>query len=110
MLKLDQATQQNAALVEESSAAAESLSSQSKALISAIEMFKTSKNVEIKKVEPVKVAATKVVAKPFVSASKSSYIVNKDSSTSKTEALIKPQPIKASSAPAAGDLDEWQNF
>lgn len=108
--ELDQATQQNAALVEESSAAAESLSSQSKALISAIEMFKTSKNVEIKKVEPVKVAATKVVAKPFVSASKSSYIVNKDTPTSKTETVIKPQPIKASAAPAAGDLDEWQNF
>jgi methyl-accepting chemotaxis protein len=38
---MDQATQQNAALVEEAAAAAESLKQQSKGLMRAIEVFKT---------------------------------------------------------------------
>ena len=98
VVQLDQMTQQNAALVEESAAAAESLREQSTRMAEVISVFKLS-NAAQRSTAAVKSPAYKpVAAKP----SNSSKPVGSASSGAKPAAkAAAPRPIVKASAPAA---------
>nr|WP_304622829.1 methyl-accepting chemotaxis protein [Pelomonas sp. P8] len=102
---MDQATQQNAALVEESAAAAESLRSQAQQLVEAVAVFKLSSgDASAWTSRP----ATAPVATP-PQAPKASAPVRQ--ATLKPAAAPSPRnaPVKAAAA-AAADSEEWAAF
>ena len=116
---LDQMTQQNAALVEESSAAATSMNEQAQRLAQVVSVFNvgqsasaalakrtvpTSAPMAIRKVaavEPARVSATATV--------KTSAAPAKPQQTAPAPQLLRPAPV-SSSKPANGNDDDWETF
>jgi methyl-accepting chemotaxis protein len=108
---MDQATQQNAALVEQSAAAAESLKQQAQQLVQAVAVFKLAQASV-----PVAIAAPVVPAqpKPLVSAPKAAArpaAVKAPKAAAVKPASVAPAATKKSEpivVPAGGD--DWQSF
>jgi methyl-accepting chemotaxis protein len=109
--QMDQVTQQNAALVEESAAAAESLKAQARLLVQAVATFKISQGALASHAAPVAAPAPKAAAKGWNSVDERR---GKDRATNvtrpkfgKTAAAAKPAP--AATAQATGS-DDWTSF
>jgi methyl-accepting chemotaxis protein len=93
--QMDQATQQNAALVEESAAAAESLKGQAMQLVQAVAVFKLSAH------EPAAVAAPR----PMASRPAPSYSARP--APTAAAAAAAPRPVAPAPATAS---DDWESF
>jgi hypothetical protein len=118
--QLDQMTQQNAALVEESAAAAESLKDQSRQLAAALAGFKIGGGHAFSPTAP---TVPRVVAKAAIQqarkASQSSTQAVAPKSAAKAPAVAqpakpaatqRPAPAPAAAAPAGGGDDDWETF
>jgi len=110
---MDQATQQNAALVEESAAAAESLRDQAGQLVQAVSVFKLSAAVDA---APSFAARPVVVARPVMSPARPAPkpAIKPASPKPRPVAATRPAAPKAAvPAPVSasvGDADDWQSF
>ncbi len=109
---MDQATQQNAALVEEMAAAASSLKSQAQDLVQTVAVFKLSNQQAATQPAPaarrVNFSTTpKAIAKPPARAQTKLNPVTPSRAASRLPAPSKAPP--RSSKPAAAD-DEWETF
>lgn len=102
--QLDQSTQQNAALVEESMAAAESLRSQAAKLADAVTVFKTTPGAST-----VHVHGSDVVPRAQKSSSRS---VNRTTSPAPVRAVAPqlPSPTQPVSSASAHDAHDWETF
>ena len=110
--RLDQMTQQNAALVEESAAAAESLKDQAHRMTTVVANYNLGGMSDVHSFAAApaahKPAAAKVIAKAaaYKPAAKSAAVAKR--------AAPKPAPVAASPAPAAasgsGSSDDWESF
>ena len=105
--ELDQMTQQNAALVEESAAAAESLREQSRQLATVVASFRLAAGASAPAVaarEVIARASTPARAKPVQAAAKAA-------SPAAAKAVARPAPAAAAPAPAtAAGSDSWETF
>jgi len=115
VVQLDQMTQQNAALVEESAAAAESLREQSGRMAEAISVFKLGGGSGHRAVSPVRaapapkpVAAAPKSAAPAVKKPTGAPVVRKPAAAP-VAAAPTPRPAPAP-APAAADDGDWETF
>ncbi|MFM9917776.1 MAG: methyl-accepting chemotaxis protein, partial [Rhizobacter sp.] len=105
--QMDQATQQNAALVEESAAAAESLKTQAHQLVAAVAVFK---------LRPGDVVHSAVPAQTAVSSASSAYQPTERRSPDRATNVVRP-PFRGNNAvpapaaaPAATGTDDWTSF
>ncbi|MBP7062682.1 methyl-accepting chemotaxis protein [Ferrovibrio sp.] len=112
---MDEMTQRNSALVEETSAAAQALAGQARDLADAVAFFKLS-DADRGPARPAMTAARPAspAAKPVPSAKPPAYkpVANKAPAAKPVPAKPKPQPVAATAAAAssnAGDAD-WQEF
>ena len=111
--QIDNVTQQNAALVEETTAASESLKDQASVLREEMLFFNTGSEHVIQKqrVEPQKTKAVKTpeltISKPTAAASKGEAVIN---SMSQVEKPVATSKVNATSSHAADDSDEWSDF
>jgi len=112
VVQLDQMTQQNAALVEESAAAAESLREQSGRMAEAIGVFKLAGGAGHRAASPVRaapapkpVAAPPKAAAPTVKKPTGAPVVKKPAAAPVAAAAPTPRP-----APAAADDGDWETF
>ncbi len=107
---LDQMTQQNAALVEESSAAASSMNTQAQRLAQVVSMFNLGQTVAMSVSKAATSLPSKAASQPAVH---KEVAVKQEPSVSK-EAAPKPQQKLSQSAPAAhtvaGTEDDWETF
>jgi len=108
--QMDQATQQNAALVEESAAAAESLKDQAHQLVDTVSVFK----IDGKPAEDFRVAPT-----PFAAPAAKAPPTRKPAPAHHAAAVRKPVPLQAKAAPAPAPAaapalatagDDWESF
>ena len=106
---LDQMTQQNAALVEESAAAAQSLREQADQLAQAVSVFKVTAQAA-----PARVAAPVVVRQPLPATvrPKASAAPAAKPAPAAPKAAAKPAlpPAKPAAAKPAGGDDDWESF
>jgi methyl-accepting chemotaxis protein len=109
--QLDQMTQQNAALVEQSAAAAESLKDQATLLSKAVGRFRLSDEVHVSRANAPTSAAPRVAAsaRPVPAAMPKARSA---SSVQRTSPTALPKPVKATPVIAAGPAaaDEWESF
>jgi methyl-accepting chemotaxis protein len=98
IIEMDSMTQQNAALVEEAAAAAQSLQDQAAELARVVSIFKLAEGEERKRATPV---STAVVAKPAVVRAPVKKVA--------APVASKPAAKKAAAATAAA-ADEWEEF
>ncbi len=91
---MDHSTQQNAAMVEETSAAARNLTAEVASLAEQAAMFKTGQSAPVRRVEPARPAPTAARAKPAAAAAYRSP--------------VKALPVAA--AVAGGESDDWNDF
>ncbi|MFA9216017.1 MAG: methyl-accepting chemotaxis protein [Sphingomonadaceae bacterium] len=104
IIEMDSMTQQNAALVEEAAAAAQSLQDQAAELARVVSIFKLVEGEE--RVAPVAYTpAAKPVAKPAVVKAAAARAPVK-----KLAAAAAPAPKPKKAAPAASGADEWEEF
>ncbi|UJW80253.1 methyl-accepting chemotaxis protein [Hydrogenophaga sp. SL48] len=110
--QMDQATQQNAALVEESAAAAGSLQQQAEQLVQAVSVFKLAgagglmaRNTPATaaRVQPPRATPVKLVAKPTAPAQRPAV------TPKATPKAIAPPPV-AAPARTGGASDDWESF
>ena len=104
---LDQMTQQNAALVEESSAAANAMSEQAQRLIQAMAVFKVGQTAWT--------SATAAGVEPALPPTAASVKLPASPVTRTLQAARVPKPVAApafvaASKPAAHQTDEWESF
>jgi len=100
---MDQATQQNAALVEESAAAAESLKQQAQALVQAVAAFRLAED-QVSKAPVPGYAVLAAPARPSQANEAAAQLVAK-------VGAHKPAPARRSVATPAGEAtDEWASF
>jgi methyl-accepting chemotaxis protein len=109
---MDQATQQNAALVEESAAAAESLKGQAQLLVQAVAVFKLSSGGHIASsptpIQPVsRPAPSKVAVRPL-SVERRVQLVKPD--TPAPAALSQPAPKVRQAVEEVEGADSWETF
>src|SRR5690606_13296096 len=106
--QMDNVTQQNAALVEEASAASKSMEQQSATLVSQIGYFRTkSGSVIVREAQPVSEsprAARPAVRKPTRSAA------NRGATPMPAASVAKPAGAPPKLARASGDDSVWQEF
>ena len=107
--QMDQATQQNAALVEEMAAAASSLKSQASELVQAVAFFKLSgQGATAHSMPRTAVRAPAAQAKPFKGAERRSIAAPKPPAPKPAPAAAAPK-TQSKPAPAGGD-DDWETF
>ena len=104
VVQLDQMTQQNAALVEQSAAAAESLRDQARRLVEAVAFFKTEAGLRASPAA----AAPRPVHKPATAKRPASPASAPRTKPAAAPAPASAKPIAAPAAPA-GDAD-WETF
>jgi len=115
VMQMDQATQQNAALVEEMAAAASSLKGQAQELVQVVAAFKVDGGGSPRRPPTRAVARAPLASKPTQTLRKPAAAAPKLASTpakpaAATTALPKPvTTTKAKSTPAGGD-DDWETF
>jgi methyl-accepting chemotaxis protein len=108
IIEMDSMTQQNAALVEEAAAAAQSLQDQASELAHVVSIFKLAEGEEpVVAARPVKLAVP-VAAKP-AQLRIARPAVKKPASPA-AAAPAAPAPSKAKKAAAAANADEWEEF
>jgi len=100
--QMDQATQQNAALVEESAAAAESLKQQARQLVQAVAVFKLGQHGAMP-------AATPAVAPPQVAVARAPAPKPYKAPKATMAAAPEKRPVQADASAAAG-ADQWESF
>ena len=114
--QMDTTTQQNAALVEESAAAAESLKRQAQELVQAVSHFKVTGSAVFSNLAPVAQARASTTATASAAARAHTPVQTVKASPSKPVALAPAQPkaasakSSASQAPAPGSEDDWETF
>jgi methyl-accepting chemotaxis protein len=101
---MDQTTQQNAALVEESAAAAESLKTQAAQLVNAVSVFRLSASDA-----PVAVAATPTAAPAFVERRSPNRATNVARLPAKPKAEVPKEDTQVAAARSTG-TDNWETF
>ncbi len=108
---LDQMTQQNAALVEQSAAAAQSMREQAEQLAQAVSVFKVNGMAAMAPRPVMDVTPRAEPAKPLVSqpaaALPSAPAVEKPASKPAQKSIEKPAPVAKT---AAAESDEWETF
>jgi len=117
--QMDHSTQQNAALVEESAAAAESLKVQATALLTAVSVFKLGQG-DVRPAAPVVAAAAPAaapVAAPKVERrgpNRATNVVRPDFAKTEPKPLPAPAPIAPKTVPTAAasstGTDDWESF
>ena len=115
--QLDQMTQQNSALVEESAAAADSLKDQALRLSDAVQVFKLGDDAGAPSVRPAAVAPpAKRTVLPTAASAKATGIAKPVASVksagNKPASLAPPRAAAAAPAakPPAGDESDWESF
>ncbi|MBW8844663.1 MAG: Cache 3/Cache 2 fusion domain-containing protein [Burkholderiales bacterium] len=110
VVQLDQMTQQNAALVEESAAAAESLKEQAQRLVEAVAVFRVAGSEPVRKVSTGKPAPAAATPAPKAAAAKPAAVRAKAPPPAAKPAapVASPRPAPAP-APVADDGD-WETF
>jgi methyl-accepting chemotaxis protein len=108
--QMDQATQQNAALVEESAAAAESLKVQAAQLVQTVSVFKLAANAQA--VEPVVPTPTRPAAPAAAGKAWHGQERRGPDRATNVARLPAPKPAAADAAPAAArtGTDDWESF
>ncbi|MBV2164667.1 MAG: MCP four helix bundle domain-containing protein [Comamonas sp.] len=116
IVQMDQVTQQNAALVEEMAAAANSLSHQSQELVSEVSVFKLAQGTTraatsrpATTATPAAAHAASPAAAPRVAAKPATAPAKATARPAKAPALT-AAPAKPAAAPAAGHADDWETF
>ncbi|MFG6440675.1 methyl-accepting chemotaxis protein [Roseateles sp. LKC17W] len=112
VVQLDQMTQQNAALVEESAAAAESLKEQAQRLIEAVSVFRVSGHQTQAQARPATVRPAPPAVKPPAPAPAASRAAKAPASRpapAKPAATTPVRPPPPAAAPAA-DSGDWETF
>ena len=112
VVQLDQMTQQNAALVEESAAAAESLKEQAQRLVEAVAVFRVSGS-ESHRVSAPRPAPTPVAAPKPAPAAFKPAAAPKAAAPRPAPPAAKPAPVSApkpAPAPAATEEGDWETF
>ncbi|WP_229633498.1 methyl-accepting chemotaxis protein [Duganella qianjiadongensis] len=104
IIEMDAMTQQNAALVEEAAAAAQSLQDQANELARVVSIFKLTEGEDRSVATYQPAAAAKPVAKPVAPRAP----VKKLAATPAPAPAAKPK--KAAPAPSAASSDEWEEF
>ena len=111
---LDQMTQQNAALVEESSAAATSMNEQAQRLAEAVSVFNLGQAaaLQVAHHKPKASAAVPAAARTAVKLSKPqpAAALHKPTQNTRAEAPQLRKPAPASAAKPAGGDDDWETF
>jgi hypothetical protein len=115
--QMDQATQQNAALVEEMAAAASSLKSQAQELVQAVAFFKVAGHAGAGSLPRTPVRSSVPSAKPFKGTERRGPIAGSASARKPAAAAPRPAPaattaapkVQSKPAPAGGDED-WETF
>lgn len=124
VMQMDQATQQNAALVEEMAAAASSLNTQAQDLVQAVAVFQLAQGHGVTRaaqhVSPAPKAPAHVAHKPIATPAKLPATANKPAASKKSAPSA--AKVAALSAPAAaptavaktskaqGNNDDWESF
>jgi methyl-accepting chemotaxis protein len=119
--QLDQMTQQNAALVEQSAAAAESLQDQSRQLATAISSFKLGSTAPATAAAPARVVAKQALQRASIPQATPARpavrpAAKKPGPAAKTPSKVAPRPAAAAAAPApaltsgGAVSDEWESF
>ncbi|MGC4076928.1 MAG: methyl-accepting chemotaxis protein [Rubrivivax sp.] len=113
--QMDQATQQNAALVEESAAAAESLRTQARHLVDAVAVFRLANGAQTAAAAKPAVAAPKPAAAPAKTAVRpvpsTAATANTAPAAPRPAAAAKPAaPVAVAAKAPAADDDDWQTF
>ena len=109
--QMDQATQQNAALVEESAAAAESLRDQAQQLVQVVAVFRLDGVEGAAKARAVAPAAHVTAAKPKAAAPvRKPSPVARPAAPPTPAAAAAPAPAPAPALAAAGASDDWESF
>jgi len=106
IIEMDAMTQQNAALVEEAAAAAQSLQDQANELARVVSIFKLTEGEDRSVAAYQPAAAAKVVAKPVAPRAP----VKKLAATPAAAPAAAAKPKKAAPAPSAASNDEWEEF
>jgi methyl-accepting chemotaxis protein len=121
VMQMDQATQQNAALVEQMAAAAASLNAQAQELVQTVAVFKGAAASSRQRVapaparRPVPLAATRTArsalpAKPRTSSGASALQLGHAKPASRAPVSAAPQAKAAPTAPTKSADDEWETF
>ena len=118
--QMDQATQQNAALVEEMAAAASALNAQAGELVNAVAVFKLDANASTRSASPMPRSAPAPAARAPIPAPQRTAAKSVGSAAGKkASAPASLQAPKAASKPAApapapaakgGSEDDWESF
>ena len=119
VVQLDQMTQQNAALVEESAAAAESLKEQAQRLVEAVAVFRVAAG-EGQRVAPASLAPTTAPALPKPSkhqsggsnakAARPAPPAAKPAPAAAARPAVSPSPAPSQPSSAAADAGDWETF
>jgi len=105
--QLDQMTQQNAALVEESAAAAESLKEQASKLSAVVATFQLDRSVDL--VAPARAAAPR--PQPAPASKPAGKPAARPATPARTASVATPRPVaKPAAAPAPAAGDAWESF
>jgi methyl-accepting chemotaxis protein-2 (aspartate sensor receptor) len=108
VVQLDQMTQQNAALVEESAAAAESLKDQANRLAGVVAGFRLGGQADVRQAAPRHSAPA---ARPATAAPAKASVKASAPAKPKTAApLAAPKPVAAAPAPATAEHGDWETF
>ena len=111
MAQMDQATQQNAALVEESAAAAESLKVQARQLVDAVAVFKLAPGTG--RVTPITAAPREkapVEARTMGAGPQAAKVVRMVRPPAASVPVPAPKAAPAPVAAAATGTDDWESF
>jgi hypothetical protein len=101
--QMDQATQQNAALVEEMAAAAASLRGQANELVQAVAVFKVDSHMQQRMAEPaLRATPAPQPVKPPVAAAPSKAPASRAKALPAAAAPVKPAPVP--------EKDDWESF
>jgi methyl-accepting chemotaxis protein len=106
---MDQSTQQNAALVEQSAAAAASLRDQAERLMQAVSVFKLAQSETHSAIAQAQ-ASSRSTASAAVPARKPATTARKEAAKPATPARKPAPPVAKPSAPPAAASDDWQEF
>jgi len=116
VVQLDQMTQQNAALVEESAAAAESLKDQANRLVGVVASFRLGGQADVRQAaprhsapaaRPTAAASAKASVKASVKAPAKAPVSAKPKAAAPVAA---PRPVAAAPAPATVESGDWETF
>ena len=109
IIEMDSMTQQNAALVEEAAAAAQSLQDQAGELSRVVSIFKLAEGEE-HSLEPVAAAAAPAVAAPVAKLPAVRTPAARPARPALKKNAAPAAPAKPKKAPVAAGSDEWEEF